>query len=424
MKLYFFYTSPPVTNPQYSGSCFFWYTKGLLSYKGINSIVTIEKIFIERQIFESFSTDYGQLLTDYPYEVVNENAQSAKHSSGKTAFFASNDTIVYLMRKLILNIPHSELFTKKGEGAKVNAKKIGIESQEISYQIPDFSSFDLLVMGNDWGLIEQKVNYDYIHNSLNTICIQESVIDFNIVDQRMLHCSIPVFQGIVTLKNVALEGKVCAVIGNPRYEELTQSALPSANKVLINVNFTYGIFEEAREQWLLDILGECKHLDLDYLISQHPRDSSDLSAYNLVKTNASTVHDVLESCSFLITRFSSLIHESLSLGRPVIYYNPHGEKLFYDFEADSCCLFAASNKEELLGAMKKIIGTDQQTISSAIDQYLDRHLGVTRTGRASNFIEEFINCVRGYQILKKVSILKLTILRLKLVKRIVLRQKS
>jgi hypothetical protein len=405
--------------------CAFWYTTGLTSYRGIESIVNINEVHIEECIAEDFSKKYPEIIENYPISIFRNNSQKQIRSE-KIAFFASNDTMVFLFRNLLNQLPekHWSLFCKTGENAYNLANQIGVSSQEIKNNIPNSERLGLLVMANDWGLLEQKLNYDFVITGKNTVCLQESVIDFNIAQKRMLHCSLPIYQGVATLKCVNLKNKICAVIGNPRYEKLKFSPLPNENQVLLNVNFTYGVHEDARQGWVDDIVKACADLGLTYCISQHPRDRGDFSAYHQVRTNAASVHDVLRQSSVLVTRFSSLIHEALCLGRPVIYYNPHGETLFYDFEADGKSLVYASNSTELCEALARLTQIQQkaETLAS-IEQYLPRHLGVTTKGEATSFLQLFLHDALKYPPIKTASLYKKSILSLKIIKRRILKEK-
>jgi hypothetical protein len=403
--------------------CFFWYSSGLSSYDGLESIIEIDSIFIERALETSFSREYPTLMGRFPHSTFENDPQSTGET-GEVAFLASNDTIVYLFSNILKQSNKWKLFTKTRESAKKNADKIGLPCTELDGAVPHYRDYKLLVLGNDWGLQEQKINCDFIYARKNTVCLQESVIDFNIADRRMLYCSLPVYQGLATLKNLDLRNKICAVIGNPRYEELRPTPLPEKSQVMINVNFTYGIHEDARKNWLEDILTSCSELGLDYIISQHPRDASDLSAYNTTRTNAGSVHDIVKDSSVLVTRFSSLIHEALCLGRPVIYYNPHGERLFYDFEPDNKSLIYATSKTELVAALDLFTSSSiQNDLANSTRTYIKRHLGVTHLGKASEYVKILIGAVQQYPPLKTTTFQEKAKLDLQVLKRRIFNQK-
>jgi len=385
--------------------CAFWYSPDLISYSGIETIIDISKIYVEDVIADAFKADYAYLLDKIMVEIYpSENEGHIARRTPRISIFASNDTHIYLFKNILSKLDTSwHLFCRGTEGALPAAKKECLEATVVD-KIPNIDKYSSLLLSNDWGPLEQCLNLDFLKAGINTVCLQESVIDFNKQDKRMLFCSLPVFQGIVTLKNINLKGKICAVIGNPRYEELKPLPLDNHNRVLINVNFTYGIHEDIRDKWVTDAVNACKNSNIDYVIIQHPRDKGDFSKYNLLKTNASNVHTALADSSLLITRFSSLIHEALCLGRPVIYYNMHNEKLFYDFEPDNKCLYYARTPKEL----QRAIASHQEsykdgTSLQGAELYLTRHLAITCKGTASQYLKKLLDDVNTYPLIRKVT---------------------
>jgi hypothetical protein len=407
-----------------SKGCGFWFSDGLISYKGIDSVINFEKIWIEETIFKPFHILYPELTQKYCVEIFESNPTRTKGGE-KLLFFASNDSHVFIYRDVLskTSLKYSVYTRAKNSinaGAILKHDKVNHFS-DLTYG--KIKNFNTLILCNDWGPLEQQLNMSFLLKSKNTICIQESVIDFNKKIKRMLHCSFPIFQGIVTLKGINIEGRIMAVIGNPRYENLRLQEVEKIENVLINVNFTYGIHENERDEWIKDVLNSCAKLHLNYSIVQHPQDRSDLSDYNVKRTNASNIHFELENTGVLITRFSSLIHEALCLGRYVIYFNPHNEKLIYDFEADNICLFYAENVNQLISALKQI-SQNHNTIrvQDKIKTYLTRHIGTTSNGNASSFVAEFIKDVINYPIVRRVRFFDVFKVKLKKIKRKVFKQ--
>ena len=113
-----------------------------------------------------------------------------------------------------------------------------------------------------------------------------------------------------------------------------------------------------------------------------------VNKYNFIKSNAAIVHKTIAESSVIITRFSSLIHESIAYGRPVIYYNPHLEKMSYDFEPDQKNLIVAYNKRELKEALSilslKAYGDCMQ--DEFYNSYTQRHIGLD--GKSSDRINK------------------------------------
>ena len=115
------------------------------------------------------------------------------------------------------------------------------------------------------------------------------------------------------------------VVGIPRLMDLkARKRKQLAKKALINLNFSYGVLEEKRDEWLHSAIEGCKKANIDFVISQHPQDTSDLSKF---PTSKDDVYSLLSECSVLISRFSSVIIEALVIGCPVVYHNPIGERV-------------------------------------------------------------------------------------------------
>jgi hypothetical protein len=116
------------------------------------------------------------------------------------------------------------------------------------------------------------------------------------------------------------------VVGLPKLFPLYREPVlfPENDLVVINVNFTYGSHEDARDNWLEAVIAVCKSLKLDYIISQHHADNGDLETEHISQYSA---YDTIRRGSILVSRFSTLILESLVLGKPVVYFNPHNEKV-------------------------------------------------------------------------------------------------
>lgn len=385
----------------------FWFSEGLTSYHHLDTAIKIDSIKIEESIYEKFKFEYPELIEKYSVEVFGGDPRLVSKGTlaKKFCFFASNDTIMRSFKSVInyLDPSEYEVFCRGNENALEAARKLNINATEIKFTIPNPEKYSLLILGNDWGPLEQKINLDFISKKVNTVCIQESSIDFNPIDGRMRNCSFPVFQGIATLENLDLRSRITAVIGNPRFEQLTPSPMPTQRKALINVNFTYGVFEEYRNIWVNDIVSVCRDMNYDYVLSQHPRDKGNFEGFNVLKSNPLLVHDSIRDCSVLISRFSALLTEAICLGRPCIYYNPHGENMHYKFRPDNKMFFYATNKDELEVSLREIIDFQEQPNLSESD-FLKQHLGNTIEGRASQYIAVLLKDLVTFKAIKKTSV--------------------
>jgi hypothetical protein len=202
----------------------------------------------------------------------------------------------------------------------------------------------------------------------------------------MQHTDYAFVQGSQTAYD--LQKKTVYITGNPRYENLNRSSGQLNKKVIINCNFTYNIYEDFRYTWLDMISETLDNLRLDYLIIQHPRDTGDLTRYrDSRKTNSATVHNILSDAFVLITRFSSLIHEAIIMGIPVIYFNPQNERMKYGFDFNQSFIQLAGNKEELKTSIERVL--QQQIDEEELRSYIIRHcLPVTK--KSSVIISELL----------------------------------
>jgi hypothetical protein len=271
-------------------------------------------------------------------------------------FFAANDTIAKMFSPIIEHLDKFYFATpyRDNEGASVLLSRIGIPYLENRRGLVDEVKPSVIVFGNDWGGEVIQVIYKARQLGIPTICIQEGCLDWDGPARRIGWADFPFVQGPLTLKY--LHRNSYFITGNPRFDSLQKIPLPKNSVVMINCNFTYGIYEDIREQWIESVVSSCKALGLDFFISQHPRDKGSFPNLPLRKSNVSVVHEHIAESSLLITRFSTLVYEAMLMGRPVIYYNPHGEKM-KTFNEDTTGGLVKVNKSTLLS----------QAIQSSLD---------------------------------------------------------
>ncbi|KPD11541.1 glycosyltransferase [Phaeobacter sp. 11ANDIMAR09] len=181
-----------------------------------------------------------------------------------------------------------------------------------------------------------------------------------------------------------------AIIGMDRVEPLFHEpvSFPSTPLVLININFSFKTCLEFSRDWLVDVATSCEALGLEYVLSVHPQDETDLTGYE-DKVSEAPLHDLLKESTLFISRFSNAIYESLALGKPVVYYNPHdeGSRTFNEAEgAFSVAKTAASLKESIAFEI------EQRDIRERARAYFDSHLSIV-SGRTSTerAVEAIVN---------------------------------
>ncbi len=213
-----------------------------------------------------------------------------------------------------------------------------------------WGSADLAVTGCDWGAYDRLFVARARANKVPSVIVQESIIDLDRPIGMMRWADYAIIQGPYSLRYIQRDFAFLA--GNPRYDTIKPLPLPDAPQAFINCNFTFNVFEEAGRPWIDDVVSAAEAASLPYMISLHPRCHIDLNGVkNVTPSNAYVVHEQLKASTIVITRFSSLAHEALLMGRHVIYYNPHGETMRYLNEDATGLLVKAYTKEELARAI-------------------------------------------------------------------------
>jgi len=306
------------------------------------------------------------------------------HKNRLVAFYSQSDTLAHNTLCIISGSPDYRFInyipTHNAENSDIFFTKENIPFVQYSFRHLKNVKPDILVMYNDWTKAAIRIISHCHLLSIPVVCIQESIIDFGDSFKKMQHADNVMIQGPKSATE--LPRKHFYLTGNPRYFH-SRHKKKSREYVLINCNFTYNIYEEIRTKWLDDITSALDELGINYLISQHPRDNGDLSKYkNQIKSSSSTLKQQLEKAGLVITRFSSIIHESLIDGIPVIYYNPHNEQMQYDFDFNSEFLLLVRDriklKESLCGLYKKDISGENLKL------YLNTHCLPVETESVAN----------------------------------------
>jgi hypothetical protein len=284
--------------------------------------------------------------------------QGAKKTGRPVLFFPTSDTIAKIflpISKRLRQCCYAAPILWREEGAAVLLSSLDIPCVENHPSLIEEINPSVIVFGNDWSSEEIELITKARRCGIPTVCIQEGCLDWDTSCRRMGWSDFPFAQGPLTLEYLRRDSYF--ITGNPKFDDISKLPLPEAPTVMINCNFTYGIHEEDRDQWIKDAVAACKTLGLDFFISQHPRDRACLAGLPVRKSNATVVHQQIAECSLLITRFSTLVYEAMLMGRPVIYYNPHGEKM-------------ATFNEDSSGGLHKIY--ESAMLSTAIHSALDR----------------------------------------------------
>lgn len=164
------------------------------------------------------------------------------------------------------------------------------------------------------------------------------------------------------------------VTGSSRIEKL---ALEPRNEereavAVINANFTYGVYSDAGPAWIRQAVEACQALGLDYVISQHHADRTELDSY---QTSARTLYEELRRCRVFISRFSGAILEAMALGTPVVYFNPHHERVD-KFQGNHHSFPIATDEGELLRALRDTLSRPISEIQELQKPFLAKHVSI------------------------------------------------
>ncbi len=331
-------------------------------------------------VFKKYLTD--EAIQNITFFNVEKPAPTGKERL--VAFYSQSDTLANNSLCLISENPGYKFINYipagKAENADTFFDQKDIPYHRYSYPHLKVTQPDVMVMYNDWTKAAIRIISQCHLLKIPVVCIQESIIDFGDPFRRMQYADDVMIQGVRSA--TLMPRKHFYLTGNPRYISAgKQDKTPEY--ALINCNFTYNIFEEVRTAWLDDVTSALDELGTDYLISQHPRDKGDLGRYkNVIRSSSTGMDEQLGKAGLLITRFSSLIHESLIRRVPVVYYNPHYEHMHYDFGFNPEFLRIATGKNELKEHSSALY---KKNISGKnLEIYLNEHCLPAQTRPVSN----------------------------------------
>ncbi len=326
-------------------------------------------------------------------------AEEWSQPAGGILFVPCNDTHVKMFLPIANMFPRSTFLVIRGE----NAEKF-LEEHNRGFEQFDLKLFhgdrykaamrDLMtrtgstvvVMANDFTGENRRICELCREDGIPTVCIEEGPQDFDLEGgkwRQMQHADYIFSQGAITVDY--LTAKRFVITGNPRLSGYTPQPLPGTPKVMVNCNFTYNRYEDWRDRWIGDCVAACDALELEYFISQHPRDNGHYPDLNVIPSNAFVIADQINSANVLITRFSQVAYEAMLSGRQVVYYNPHGEVKRVLTDDASGAMFLASDlatlKTALSDAMKYPFTNEPQR-----NAFLNLHCGPCDGGEVERII--------------------------------------
>ena len=337
---------------------------------------------------------FGSVLRKSPGYVPNQSPKSERSTIYDVAFAPHKDyhvvtafPIAGILRRCGLNVAFLD-FTRvrRNEGSQAAMERLG---ETHCHDLADFIAaghgFETLVVFNDWDpRVTRPLVQDAREAGAATVGFVEGINDFADVDterRRDAYRSVEwvLGSGENDRRYFRDMGDKFRVVGFPRVMEALRRPVraPSRRRAVINVNFTYGVLEDKRDAWVASAIEGCRLAGLDWIISQHPQDQGDLSAYPV---DTRDFESVMQENAILVSRFSSCIIEALAMGRPVVYHNPGTEQV--------------EKFREPLGAYS--VSFDAPSLARALESELARPGSVEK--RRTEFLKEHGDCYHNHDL--------------------------
>lgn len=313
--------------------------------------------------------------------------------SVKYLFVPSNDSHVQWMEAIakLLNDTLFMVIPSQKEHAPEALQNLEIPFIEYS---PNFVSSiypKIMIFGNDWSLEELLILTQAKLKKIFTVCVQEGSLFYPDSTKRLSNADCLFALGEKTREYFPHPYTI--ITGNPKFDQYERMPLPFDTKVMINLNFTYGVEERNRDAWLADVVSTLEKAGLNHFISAHPRQRVDDINVNspIIRSNAYTTNSQLEQSTFLISRFSTLIYEAIAAGRKVIYYNPHDEPFVLFHGGYDDLIYEAKSPEELEKAIEVIL-KNPCVEDSTWHKFMKYHLGTANR-------DSVVRCVKALKTL-------------------------
>ena len=258
---------------------------------------------------------------------------------------------------------------------KYNIAKIGYSN----FVLGNFKPKALITF-NDWDPIVWSIIKGANECNIATIGIVEGIQDYDDADTKQDR------RTYKTVKYVFIPGEHdrkyfsgsnpnVYIGGVSRIHEMHNSnkkAVLNPNKIaLINSNFSYGVLVEHRDSWLTSAVNACYKAGYKPVITKHPADKGTL--FRDLVTNKS-FYEALDDTTVLISRFASGILEAMAVKKPVIYFNPHGERAD-KFQSPNGAFSIINNEVELFNELSEL-EIKYPSYSKRFEAYLEEHCGI------------------------------------------------
>ena len=302
-----------------------------------------------------------------------------------------------IKRGLSVHFFEPSKYYNKHEGAPAELKRLAIKHSSASPFAFGRMKGKFVFLMNDWSNIANDAIAAAKANNLKCISLVEGTQDYE--DTHVKHIGVGKLRYPYQHSDLVLvPGEYATkyftkiphyVTGIPRIEKLRESASPIKirKRVLINANFSYGLYTKIQKAWVQDCIDCCKELGLDPIISRH---IANPEKFENLPVSKRSLYDELQDCEILISRFSSVIYEAMALKRKVIYYNPHGE-IVDTFQDPKSAFPNPIKKEDLLAALKQLSENDLQLESKAYEDFFQFHINLNSNQSSASRI---VDCIQ------------------------------
>jgi hypothetical protein len=142
------------------------------------------------------------------------------------------------------------------------------------------------------------------------------------------------------------------IVGSSRLERLFHAPLLPIehDHVVINLNFTYGVLEEERAEWIDSAVAACEQLRLPYTVAIHP---AERRTRRVPHASSIPISRLLFRAGTLVSRFSTVPFEAMARGIPFVYHNPHGERVA-TFARGGEAFRTTTDAEQLAAALTEV----------------------------------------------------------------------
>lgn len=311
-----------------------------------------EKIFL---LQDDILIDYKSYLNS----ILNE--KKTKHYD--IAFLPHNKAhlldmlpIIYKLKesKYSIVIINDNLYYKNLERNFIIEKIKDIDILALELFVLQVIPIGAFICMNDWEVRYTKDLITYYNaKDIPTIGIIEGITDFNDSDYVLKRNAYQNVRYVLTTGDndkEYLKNKKNFKIGIPKLRKLWKSKIeyPLNIIVVINLSFLGLPYNNYSLSWLKEVINVCSKLGLNYIISQHPSDKTDLTEFNVSKKD---IYSTIKEGSLVISRFSTVLLESVAMGKPAVYFKPPMETVtLYDNNEGAFSI--AKNILELENAIK------------------------------------------------------------------------